>query len=313
MKAIRIHEFGGPQVLRYEEVERPEPKEDEVLVRVHAAGVGVWEADIRAGGWQGYIEYPLPLILGTDMAGTVEAVGPKVKKFQVGDEVFGVADMTLSGAYAEFALAKEDAIARKPKSLNFVQAASVPVSAVTAWMMLFDLGELKPKQKLLIHGAAGAVGSYAVQLAKSEGAYVIAAASKKDEQYVRALGADEFVDYHREKFEDHIRKVDLVIDLVAGNTRKRSFDVINKGGALITAPEPVSAEDKKLAKKHGVRVKFVECVPTKKLLKKIAGLIDAGILKTNTAAVLPLEQAKRAQTLLDKHKTAHGKVVLKVA
>ncbi len=313
MKAIRIHEFGGPAVLQLEEVERPRPKQNQVLVRVRAAGVGVWEVDIRKGGWQDFIDYPLPLIIGTDMAGTVEAVGSKVKDFRVGDEVYGVADMTLSGAYAEYALTKNDSIARKPRSLSFIEGASVPVSAVTAWMMLNNLGKLTGKQTVLIHGAAGAVGAYAVQLAKLKRAYVIATGSKKDARFIRQLGADEFIDYHKQKFEDHVEDVDLVIDLVGGDTRLRSFDVIKEGGALITAPEPVTNKERKMAKRLGIRIEFVECVPTKELLQKIAKLIDAGQLKTNVGEVVPLAMAKRAQELIEKHRTKRGKVVLKVA
>src|SRR6185437_13326976 len=161
MKAVRIHEFGGAEALQYEEVDNPVPKRGQVLVRVKAAGVGVWEIDIREGGWQGFIDYPLPLIIGTDMSGIVEKVGPGVKDVHVGDEIYGVADMTLSGAYAQFALAKPSSIAPKPKSLSFVEAASVPVSAVTAWLMLYELGKLRAGQTVLVHGAAGAVGAYA--------------------------------------------------------------------------------------------------------------------------------------------------------
>jgi NADPH:quinone reductase-like Zn-dependent oxidoreductase len=313
MKAVRIHEFGGLEVLQYEDVERPKPKQGQLLVRVGAAGVGVWEIDIREGGWQDFMPYDLPLIIGTDMAGIVEAVGPKVKEFRVGDEVYGVADMTLSGAYAQYALTTRDSIARKPKKLNFVQAASVPVSAVTAWLMLYDLGNLKSKQKVIIHGAAGAVGSYAVQLAKLKRAYVIATGSKEDKRFVRSLGADEFIDYHTQQFEDIAEDVDLVIDLVGGKTRRQSYSVIKPGGTLITAPEQLDSTDKKLAKKHRVRIDFVECVPTKELLQKIAKLIDSGKLKVNVGDVLPLREARKAQKLLEQHKAARGKLVLKVA
>lgn len=313
MKAVRIHEFGGPHVLRYEEVDRPAPKRAQVLVRVKAAGVGVWEIDIREGGWQDFMPYDLPLIIGTDMSGIVEAVGPNVRDFRVGDEVYGVADMTLSGAYAQYALATHESIARKPKKLNFVQSASVPVSAVTAWLMLYDLGELKSKQKVLIHGAAGAVGAYAVQLSRLKRAYVIATGSQEDKRFVRSLGADEFIDYHTQQFEDIVEDVDLVIDLVGDQTRRASYSVIKPGGRLITAPEALDETDKKLAKKHRVKIAFVECVPTKELLQKIGKLIDSGKLTINVGDVLPLRDARKAQNLLEKRKAARGKLVLKVA
>jgi NADPH:quinone reductase-like Zn-dependent oxidoreductase len=313
MKAVRIHEFGGPEVLQLEEVKTPKPKRGQVLVRVHAAGVGVWEVDIREGEWQGFIDYPLPLIIGTDMSGTVEAVGAGVKGVRVGDEVYGVADMTLSGAYAEYALATPDSIARKPKLLNFVEAASVPVSAVTAWLMINDLGKLTRKQTVLIHGAAGAVGSYAVQLAKLKGATVIATGSKEDARFVRSLGADIFIDYHSEDFAERVEGVELVIDFVGGDTKRRSFDVLNKGGALISAPEPLTKQDHKLAKQHGVRVEFVECVPTKQLLQKITRLIDSGKLRTNVGNIIPLSKIQHAQELLENHEAKRGKVVLRVA
>ncbi len=177
MKAVRIHEFGDPDVLVYEDAPRPKPKAGQVLVRVHAAGVGAWDPDIRRGEWQEMIEYPLPLILGTDVSGVVEAVGSRVTNLQKGQEVYGVADMTLSGSNAEYALGKAGYFAAKPKSIDHVQAASVPVVAATAWQMLFDLAHLTEGQTVLIHGAAGSVGQFAVQFAKRKGARVIGNAS----------------------------------------------------------------------------------------------------------------------------------------
>src|SRR3954453_21297341 len=225
MKAVQIHAYGGPEVLQLEEVPRPEPKANEVLVKVHAAGVNPVDWKIR----EGYLSTPLPMIMGIDFSGIVNAVGGAVTKFRVGDEVFGqVADE--SGSYAEYALAVESDITRKPKGLTDVVAAALPVAGLVPWQALFDTAKLAAGQKVLIHGAAGGVGSFAVQFAKWKGAYVIGTASGTHVEQVRQLGADEVIGYRKTKFEDVARDVDVVFDTIGSDTQERSWKVLKRGG-----------------------------------------------------------------------------------
>ena len=231
MKAVRVHQFGGLETMHLEEVARPIPGEGQVLVRVVAAGVGPWDALIRTG--KSGMPQPLPLILGSDLAGVVEAVGPNVAAFQVGEEVFGVTNSLFTGAYAEYALAEVGMIARKPRRLDFVEAASTPVIAITAWQMVFDRGQVDSTKRVLVQGGAGNVGAYAVQLAKSVGAEVIATVHTRDVAYVRSLGADQVIDVKTTRFEDHAKGVDVVIDTIGGETLDRSFAVLNPGGSAV--------------------------------------------------------------------------------
>ncbi len=228
MKAVRLHEFGGPDVLKYEDAPRPEPGPGEVLIRVRASSVNPADWKIREGYFEKMIPHKLPLILGLDAAGTVEAVGQNVTEFQPGDEVFGSVGMTRDGSYAEFVTADAGGLAFKPKTADFNLFASVP-TALTAWQALFDIAGLAAGQTILIHGAGGAVGSAAVQLAKNKGAVVIGTASGDDIAYVRGLGADTVVDYKTQKFEDFAHNVDIVLDTVGGETQARSFTDHEKG------------------------------------------------------------------------------------
>lgn len=212
MKAARIHEFGSPDVIRIDDVPPPTPNEGEILVRVAAAGVGPWDALFRER--EIAVNSPLPLILGSDLSGVVEATGRGVTKFKAGDEVYGLANTEFVGAYAEYALASEKTMARKPRSLNFVEAASAPVVAVTAWQMLFDYAHAKAGQKVLVLGAAGNVGAYAVQMARNAGLEILATASLKDLDYVRRLGAGTVIDYRKTPFDDVVRAADIVVDTV---------------------------------------------------------------------------------------------------
>ena len=216
MKAARIHEFGSPDVIRIDDVPPPTPNEGEILVRVAAAGVGPWDALFRERKIA--VSSPLPLILGSDLSGVVEATGPGVTKFRAGDEVYGMTNSQFLGAYAQYALASEMMMAQKPRSLSFVEAASAPVVAVTAWQMLFDYAQAKAGQTVLIHGAGGNVGAYAVQMARNAGLEVFATASSKDLDYVRELGAATAIDYRETPFEDVVRAVDIVLDTVGGDT-----------------------------------------------------------------------------------------------
>src|SRR5690349_21589788 len=251
MMAWRVHEFGPPQTMTFESVPRPDPGPGEVLVKVRAAGVGPWDGWIRAGN--SALPQPLPLTLGSDLSGNIEAIGPDVPDLRVGDQVYGVTNPRFIGAYAEYAIATAAMIARKPTSLSHIEAASVPVIAVTAWQGLFDQAQLTAGRTVLIHGAAGNVGAYAVQLARHAGIRTIATAAAEDLAYVRELGADTVVDYRTERFEDVAQDMDAVLDLVGGDTQTRSFQVLRRGGKLISA---VSQPDQELAKSLGVDATF---------------------------------------------------------
>jgi len=224
MRAGRIHHFGPPNAIVIDEIACPTPEEGQLVVRVAAAGVGPWDALIREG--KSVVQLSLPVILGSDLAGIVESVGTGVVQFKPGDEVFGVTNKQFCGAYAEYAVASARMIAARPQSLSFVEAASVPVVAVTAYQMLFDHAQVKAGQAVLIHGAAGNVGAYAVQLAKQAELQVFATAGPADLDYVRGLGAEMVVNYETTKFEDAVPPVDAVLDTVGGETQRRSFRVL---------------------------------------------------------------------------------------
>ncbi|WP_407160807.1 NADP-dependent oxidoreductase [Bradyrhizobium sp. STM 3557] len=306
MWAWRVHAFGPPEAMILERIPRPEPGAGEVLVHVHAAGVGPWDGWIRAG--KSALPQPLPLTLGSDLSGTVAAVGSGVSDMAVGDEVFGVTNPQFVGAYAEYAVASAGMLAKKPSSLSYTEAASVPVVAVTAWQGLFEHARLEAGQTVVIHGAAGNVGAYAVQLAYRAGLRSIATAGAKDIEYVRSLGADKVLDYHTQRFEDAVKDADAVLDLVGGETQARSFQVLRPGGKLISA---VSQPDQQRARDHGVTAAFFLVDVTSQRLRTIAELIDRGELKTRVGAVLPLRDARDAHLMLEGRKPQpKGKIVL---
>ncbi len=312
MKAARLHQFGGPKVLVYEDVPQPEPGPGQVLIRVRAAGVGPWDGEIRRGEWKAIVDYALPLILGMDLSGEVEAVGYGVDGLLPGQAVYGVADMTLSGSNAEYALGRAEFLAPKPAVLDHVRAAAVPVVATTAWQMLFDLGGLASGQTALVHGAAGGIGQFAVQLARAAGARVLATASGRDIPYLRGLGADEVIDYRTARFEDVSRDVDVVIDTVGRDTRARSWQVLRPGGILVASSYPLTDDDEAAAAAHSVRATFVEGTSRADLLAELARRLDAGALAPDVGLVVPLAEARRAHEALDGGHRQRGKIVLVV-
>ena len=308
-RACRVHRFGPPDVITLEDVPTPAPGAGEVLVRVKAAGVGPWDAWIRAG--TSALPQPLPLTLGSDLAGVVEAIGPDVAHVAPGDAVFGVTNPHFIGSYADYAIANAGMIAKKPAALGDVDAASIPVVAVTAWQALFDQARVMRGQTVLVHGAAGNVGAYVVQLAHRGGLRVIATAGEADLAYVRNLGVEEVLDFRATRFEDVARDVDAVIDLVGGDVQARSFAVLKPGGALISA---VSPPDQAIAATRGVRATFFLVDVTTACLTQISAAIETGALVTSVSAVLPLEAARIAHEMLeDQRPRPHGKIVLKVA
>lgn len=308
MKAIRIHQFGGPEVLRYEDAPCPVPDAGEVLIRVHAAGVNPVDWKIREGRLQGRISHHLPLTPGWDVAGVIEQLGAGVTQFKTGDAVYARPDMARDGAYAEYMVVRASEVALKPKSLDFAHAAAVPLSALTAWQSLFDAGKLEQGQRILIHAGAGGVGHYAVQLAHWKGAHVITTASARNADFVRALGADEVIDYTRTPFEQTVRDVDMVFDTVGGEVQQRSWQTLKKGGILVsilalTVPET--------APQQGWRSAYVFVQPNSAQLTQIAGLIDTGKVSPVVEKVLPLSEAAQAHALIQSAHT-RGKIVLRV-
>jgi NADPH:quinone reductase-like Zn-dependent oxidoreductase len=308
MLAWRVHKFGPPPAMILERIPRPDPGPGEVLVEVHAAGVGPWDGWIRAG--KSALPQPLPLTLGADLSGTVAAVGSGVSEMAIGDQIFGATNSRFLGAYAEYAVASAGMLAKKPNSLSYAEAASVPVVSVTAWQGLFDYARLEAGQTVVIHGAAGNVGAYAVQLARRAGLRSIATAGTKDIEYVRSLGADKVIDYHTQRFEDEVKDADAVLDLIGGETQMRSFQVLRPGGKLISA---VSQPDQHRAKQHGVTAVFFLVRVTTERLRSIAELIDRGELKTRVGAILPLAKARDAHMMLEGVPSPpKGKIVLNV-
>ena len=308
MKAARIHRFGPPEEIVIEEVARPAPAAGEVLVRVRAAGVGPWDALVRRGS--SVLAQPLPLTLGAELAGAVVAVGDGVRDRAVGDEVFGATNDCFTGAYGEYALAAADKLAARPRAVDHVAAAAIPIVAVTAWQMLFDAAGLKRGQALLVLGAAGNVGGWAVQLARRAGARVVAVAEPRDFAELRRLGADETLEPGA-PFERGVGPVDAVLDTVGGELQRRSFAALRAGGALVSA---VSRPDARLAETHGVRASFILVRVGGARLAELAALVDAGELSVRVGSVLPLGEAVRAHQMLERRVAhARGKIVLAVA
>ncbi len=307
MKAVVAHEYGAPEVLKFEEVPRPEPKEDEALVRVIASGVNPADPLTLSGKYAREFGTRLPLIPGYDIAGIVEKTGPNVTKLKAGDAVYGYP--TFGGGWADYVTVKEWEVAAKPKSLNFVEAASVPMGALTAWQALVDVAKLHAGQTILIHGGSGGVGSFAVQIAKARGARVIATASTANQDLLRQLGADVAVDYSKTRFDDVAKDVDVVLDPVGKETLARSYDVVKKGGivmSLVARPDPVEL------KKRGIHGAGISAHPDAADLAEIGQLIDAGKIKPIVTQILPLSEAITAQQQAATHHT-RGKVVLQIA
>jgi NADPH:quinone reductase-like Zn-dependent oxidoreductase len=307
MKAVRIHSFGNSDVMHIEEIETPQPKSGEVLIRVCAASVNPVDYKVRSGDLRppGLL---MPLILGRDVSGVVEAVGRGVSEVDVGDEVFALLDRD-HGGYAEFVIVRADSVAAKPASLDHVHAAAVPLAAITAWQGLFDHGNLRRGERVLIHGAAGGVGHFAVQFAKNKGAYVIATAQQGDIGLLKALGADEVVDYRKERFEDKVTEVDLVLDLVAGETQQRSWRALKKGGCLVST---LPIQGKPDGTRSGVTGENFMAEANRWELEEIARLIDNRKVQVVVQETLPLAEVRRAHEVLE-HEHVRGKVVLEVA
>jgi NADPH:quinone reductase-like Zn-dependent oxidoreductase len=312
MKAVRIHKYGGPEVLKYEDAPRPQPQAGEVLVRVHAAGVNPIDWKVREGHMKDFWPHKFPLIPGWDLSGVVEELGPgpaAAGRFKIGDEVYSLPDPTRDGAYADYILVRESEISLKPKPLHHIRAAAVPLAVLTAWQSLFDTAQLQPGQRALIHAGSGGVGHFAVQLAKWKGAYVFATASTKNQDVLRKLGVDEPIDYTQQRFENIARNIDIVLDTLGGETQERSWSVLNKGGVLVSLVQPPSKEK---AKELAVRAALLGAQPNGAQLAEIAKIIEAGELAPVIDRILPLSEVRRAHELSQSGHT-HGKTVLRVS
>jgi NADPH:quinone reductase-like Zn-dependent oxidoreductase len=309
MKAIVIHQYGKPDVLKYEDAPLPEPKENQILVRVIAAGVNPVDGAARSEKYAKFFGIRLPFIPGYDIAGVVEKTGGKVTKFKAGDSVYAYIGLGEGGGYAQYAVVTEEEAAPKPKSLTYESAAAVPVVALTAWQALIDTANLSAGQTVLIHGGSGGVGSFAIQIAKARGAKVIATASTANQDFLKQLGAEVAIDYTKQKFEEVAKSVDVVLDSVGKDTLVRSYGIVKKGGFVVTLVARI--DDAELTK-HGIRGASLSVKPDSNELAEIGKLIDEGKIKVVVSQTFPLSEAMKAQ---EQVATGHtrGKIVLRVA
>jgi len=307
MKAVRMHEFGGPEVLRVEDVARPDVGPRDVLIRVIAASFNPIDAKVRDGSMKQAIARPLPIVLGWDAAGVVDELGADVTGFARGDAVFTYPEFRRGGTYAEFVAVDHSQVAKKPHTVSFAHAAALPMTAQAAWMAIVTTAAVSHGQRVLIHGGAGGLGSIAVQLAHARGAEVIATASAADLQLVTGLGADHVIDYRTTRFQDVVRDADVVLDTLGGQTQDDSWAVLKPGGILVATAQPPSAEQALAA---GVRAQFIFTPPSGAVLAQIAALVDAGTLRPVIGLELDLAHAAAAHAPAGRKA---GKTVLHVA
>jgi NADPH:quinone reductase-like Zn-dependent oxidoreductase len=309
MKAAVIHEFGGPDVFKYEDVARPEPKEDQVLIRVMAAGVNPVDGLVRQGLRPRRGTEPPSLIIGYDIAGVVEKAGSNITKFKPGDAVYAYLPIGLGGGYAEFVIAKENVTAVKPKNIDFAKAAAVPLAATTAWEALIDEAKIDKGQTVLIHGGSGGVGIFAVQIAKARGCKVIATASTANQDLLKQLGVDQPIDYTKTKFENVAKDVDVVLNCVLGNTLAPSYGVVKKGGVIVSITDDVDANE---CANRGIRCTRFMAHPDAQVLDDLTKLIEANRITPIVSQTFPLKDVARAHQQIETRHT-RGKVVLMVS
>src|SRR5438477_8669498 len=308
MKAIVIHEYGGPEVLKYEDVPRPEPKADQILIRVIAAGVNPVDGMIRSVMVAKDGNGAFTMVMGGDIAGGVERVGNKITKFKAGDPVFAYVSLDSGGGYAQYAVVPEGDAAPKPKSLTYVEAGAVPIVALTAWQALIDTAKLNAGQTVLIHGGSGGVGSFAIQIAKARGAKVIATASTANQDLLKQLGVDQPIDYTTTKFQNVVKDVDVVLNCVRADTLPASYGIVKKGGAIVSItgdPDPAECE------KHALRCSGVMAHPDANVLDELRKLIEANKITPIVSQTFPLADAAKAHQQIETRHT-RGKIVLRV-
>ena len=311
MKTVHINKYGGKEVVEINDtVSKPQAEAGKIVVEIRAASVNPIDWKIRQGYLAQMMPLQFPATMGGDFSGVVTEVGGGVSGFSVGDEVYGQGGVLLggSGTFAEYALVPAQNVAQKPKSISHQEAAGLPLAGVSALQALFETIDLKKDQKILIHGGAGGVGSFALQLAKYLGAYVYTTVSTEDVAYVKGLGADEIIDYKSQKFEDIVKDCDAVFDTAGGETYARSFHTLKKGGIIVSMVEQPNME---LMEKYAVRAIYQFTQPTREKLEKLAGLVEQGVVKVHIDKTFPLDEAAEALSYLE---TGHhqGKVVLEV-
>lgn len=304
MKAVQIDKYGEADELQVHDVQRPSPKDGEILVRIFDAGVNPFDWKVRRGYMKDVMPAKFPLTMGYDFAGVVEEVGGGVDEFKKGDRVFGFTQ----GSYAEYAVTDQSHIARLPDKVSYEVAASLPTPALTAYQIITNHIQPLGAKEILIHGAAGSVGSLAVQVAKFSGMTVYANATKEDEKFLKDLGVTAVIDYRTQKFEDVCRNLDAIVDLVGGDTLTRSFQCVKKGGIIVST---VSQPSEQLVKEKGVQGKSFLTNQNSKDLAAIAQMVADGKLKVRISDILPLEEAAEAQRLNETGR-AHGKVVIQI-
>jgi NADPH:quinone reductase-like Zn-dependent oxidoreductase len=305
MHVVRVHHFGGSDVLSFDELPLPTPLDDEILIRVHAASINPIDFKIRSGDFPPIDESKLPYAIGRDASGVVERYGKAVKGVAVDDAVFAMSGMG-HGTYADHVILKQGEFAPRPTSLDHAHAAALPLAVLTAWQGLFDHGCLSKGQRVLIHGGAGGVGHMAVQLARHAGAHVIVTASADDLSFVRELGADEAIDYRGKPFEQGIEDIDLVFDLVGGETREKSFQVLRKGGIMVST---VGEPSREKATQYGVRVAGYMAQANAAQLERVSQLIDEGEVRVHITKTFNMKDAREAQDYLE-NEHVRGKVAL---
>jgi NADPH:quinone reductase-like Zn-dependent oxidoreductase len=308
MKAVRIHEYGDRSVLRYEECPVPQISDDEVLVKIIATSVNPIDWKVRAGSMKESDPHDFPLILGWDVAGIIEKVGPRVTTFSPGDAIYARPDANRNGAYAEYIAVRESEVAFKPETISFMDAASLPLASITAWSSVIDRGEIRAGQSILIHAGSGGVGSIAVQLTKWKGAYVISTTSAANLDLVKSLGADEVIDYQSTDFKDVVKNVDVVFDTIGGQVQDDSWSVLKAGGILVSVVHPPTETR---AGKTGVRGSFVRIRPNASILRQLAKLVDDGVVRPVVEAEFSLKNIQKAHELSESGH-AQGKIVIHV-
>ncbi|MDQ6990201.1 MAG: NADP-dependent oxidoreductase [Mariprofundaceae bacterium] len=308
MKAVQIHAFGDRSVLSLNDIAIPTPAENDVLIKVKAAAVNPVDWKIREGYLQSLLNHTLPLTLGWDVAGEIAAIGENVKHLKVGDAVYSRPDIAKNGSYAEYQVVDADEVALKPSSLSWQEAAGIPLAALTAWQSLYEFAKLEAGERVLIHAGSGAVGQFAIQLAKLRGAYVYTTTSSKNTELVLSLGADEAIDYHQEDFST-LNDIDVVFDTIGGETQANSWKTLKKGGRLVSIYEN---PDEATATEYGVSSSFCFVQPSREQLEKLAELADAGKLKVNIDSEFSLNQVAEAH---ERSESGHaqGKIIINVS
>lgn len=308
MKAVRMHGYGGTEVLRVEEAPLPQPGAGEVRVRVVGAAVNPVDWKIRRGYLKDFIPHRFPLIPGWDVSGVVDALGEGASRFRLGDAVYSRPDIARDGTYAEFVVIREAELASKPATISHIEAASLPLAGITAWQALVGIAQVQAGQRVLVHAAAGGVGSLAVQIARARGAHVIGTASGANRELVESLGVDQFVDYRQETLAQAVRPVDAVFDTVGGAVQEASWPLLKAGGVLVSVTDP-PPQDK--AQAHGVRGEFLFIEPDAAVLAELARLVEGGQVRPLIGAEFALDDIVRAHELSETGRS-RGKIVLYV-